>query len=317
MPGPSRFTTARAFRQSLEDRLKQLARNQGTDLSRLRRRVAFERLLARLFTNENPRWLLKGGYAIELRLQEVARATKDIDLCMHDTAFQVLQGQNPQQGLRELLQGDFTRELDDWFTFRLGAPTADLRAAPLGGARFPVNAQLDNRLFARFNLDVGLGDAAASEPEWITGHELLSFAGIPPARIAMVPLDQQFAEKIHAYSFPRQSSRVRDLVDLVLLIENGLPEPKQIIRALENTFTRRDTHPLPTKLAPPPEDWRDPYGALAAEYHLSCPTLETAYECLTAYWSQLELSAGERKDQPPMKISKDKQRQHGQDKKTH
>lgn len=299
MPGPKQFTTAGAFRQSLEERLKQLAKNQGTDLNRLRRRVAFERLLARLFTEENPRWLLKGGYAIELRLQEIARATKDVDLSMHDTAFQVLQGQNPQQMLRELLQDELTKGLDDWFIFHLGAPTADIRAAPLGGARFPVNAQLDNRLFARFNLDVGLGDAATSEPEWITGHELLSFAGIPPARIAMVPLDQQFAEKIHAYSFPRKSSRVRDLIDLVLLIENGLPEPSKIVRALKNTFAHRDTHLVPKRLAPPPEEWRDPYGALAAECHVDSTTLETAYECLTDYWSQLELSAGEGKDQPP------------------
>jgi len=302
VPEPSRFTTAGAFRQSLEERLKQFAKSQETDLNRLRRRVAFERLLARLFMEENPRWLLKGGYAIELRLQEIARATKDIDLSMCDTAFQVLQGQNPQQMLHELLQDDLTKEMDDWFAFRLGAPTADLRAAPLGGARFPVNAQLDNRLFARFNLDVGLGDATASEPEWVTGHELLSFAGISPARIAMVPLDQQFAEKIHAYSFPRKSSRVRDLVDLVLLIENGLPEPPQIIRALKTTFARRNTHPLPTRLVPPPEEWRTPYGALAAEYRLGRSTIEAAYECLTAYWNQLEIAVGEEQDQPQKKI---------------
>lgn len=302
MLGPSRFTTAGAFRQSLEERLNQFAKNQGTDLNRLRRRVAFERLLARLFMEKHPRWLLKGGYAIELRLQEVARATKDIDLCMDNTAFQVLQEQNPQQTLRELLQDELTKELDDWFIFRLGAPTADVRAAPLGGARFPVNAQLDNRLFARFNLDVGLGDVVASEPEWITGHELLSFAGIPPARIAMVPLDQQFAEKIHAYTFPRKSSRVRDLIDLVLLIENGLPEPAQIIRALKNTFARRDTHPLPTKLMPPPEEWRDPYEAVADECHVDATTMEAAYGCLAAYWSQLDLSAGNRKDQLPKKF---------------
>ena len=201
MPGPSRFTTAGAFRQSLEERLKQFAKNQGTDLNRLRRRVAFERLLARLFMEENPRWLLKGGYAIELRLREIARATKDVDLYMRDSTFQVHQDQNPQQALRELLQDELTRNLDDWFIFRLGAPTAELQAAPLGGARFPVDTHLDSRQFARFNLDVGLGDVVVSEPEWITGHELLSFAGIPPAQIAMVPLDQQFAEKIHAYSF--------------------------------------------------------------------------------------------------------------------
>ncbi len=299
MPGPKQFTTAGAFRQSLEERLKQFAKNQGADLSRLRRRVAFERLLARLFMEENPRWLLKGGYAIELRLQEVARATKDVDLYMRDTTFQVHQRQNVQHMLRELLQTELSKNLDDWFIFRLGVATADLRAAPLGGARFPVEVHLDNRLFVRFNLDVGLGDAVVSEPEWTTGHELLSFAGIPPARIAMVPLDQQFAEKIHAYSFPRKSSRVRDLVDLVLLIEHGLPESGQIISALKNTFTTRATHPLPTRLVPPPEEWRDPYGALAAEYHLSYSTIETAYECLTIYWDQLEIAAEEKQDQTP------------------
>ena len=251
MPGPRQFATAGAFRRSLEDRLNQLSKSQGTDLSRLRRRVAFERLLARLFTAKIPRWLLKGGYAIELRLQDVARATKDIDLCMYDPAFKILEGQNPQQILRELLQDELARNLEDWFLFHLHAATADLRGAPLGGTRFPVEAHLDNRLFARFNLDVGLGDAMVSEPEWITGHELLSFAGIHPARIAMLPVNQQFAEKIHAYSFPReQPSRVRDLVDLVLLIENGLPESGQIIQALQATFNRRDTHPLPMHLEP-------------------------------------------------------------------
>lgn len=297
MPESSRFATAGAFRRSLEDRLNQTSKNQGTDLNRLRRRVAFERLLARLFTEENPRWLLKGGYAIELRLQDIARATKDIDLCMPDPTFQVLQGQNPQQVLRELLQDELVKSLDDWFIFRLGAPTADLRAAPLGGARFPVHSHLDNRPFARFNLDVGLGDAVVSEPEWITGHQLLSFADIQPARIAMVPLDQQFAEKIHAYSFPReQPSRVRDLVDLVLLIENGLPESAQIIRALQATFTRRDTHSLPTQLEPPPASWREPYAALATEYNMSYATAEIAYEYLLAFWSQLEMPLGEEKD---------------------
>ena len=46
---------------------------------RLRRKVAFDRLLARLFHEQTGNMLLKGGYALELRL-ESARATKDIDL---------------------------------------------------------------------------------------------------------------------------------------------------------------------------------------------------------------------------------------------
>jgi hypothetical protein len=42
--------------------------------------VAFERLLARLFAGDDPPWLLKGGYALELRLQDRARSTLDLDL---------------------------------------------------------------------------------------------------------------------------------------------------------------------------------------------------------------------------------------------
>ena len=54
-----------------------LAKN--LDLQRLRRKVAFDRLLARLFSEKEPQFFLKGGYAMELRLS-TARATKDIDL---------------------------------------------------------------------------------------------------------------------------------------------------------------------------------------------------------------------------------------------
>ena len=41
---------------------------------------------------------------------------------------------------------------------------------------------------------------------------------------SVISREQQFAEKIHAYSFPfkdRTNSRVRDLVDLVILIRDG------------------------------------------------------------------------------------------------
>ena len=78
MIGP--YDTPQAFRDALEARLRNVAQKQGTDLQRLQRRVAFERLLARLFAEDDPPWLLKGGYALELRLQDRARSTLDLDL---------------------------------------------------------------------------------------------------------------------------------------------------------------------------------------------------------------------------------------------
>jgi len=45
------FKSATDFRKSLEARLKNLAEETGQDLQRLRRKVAFDRLLARIFQN--------------------------------------------------------------------------------------------------------------------------------------------------------------------------------------------------------------------------------------------------------------------------
>ena len=84
MIGP--YSAPQDFRNALEARLRNSAHSRGTDLQRLRRRVAFERLLARLFTQEDPPWILKGGYALELRLGDQARSTLDLDLSVPDPA---------------------------------------------------------------------------------------------------------------------------------------------------------------------------------------------------------------------------------------
>jgi hypothetical protein len=90
--GAKSYKTAGAFRAALETRLQTRARAQGSDLQRLRRQVAFDRLLARTFS-KGPQatypWVLKGGYAMELRMHS-ARTTKDFScwLLLHDIAFQ-------------------------------------------------------------------------------------------------------------------------------------------------------------------------------------------------------------------------------------
>jgi len=66
---PRKYATAAAFRVALETRLKSIAVTEGVDLQRLRRQVSFDRLLGRFFAERNAPWLLKGGYAMELRLR--------------------------------------------------------------------------------------------------------------------------------------------------------------------------------------------------------------------------------------------------------
>ena len=86
----------------------------------------------------------------------------------------------------------------------------------------------------------------------------------------MIAREQQFAEKVHAYTLPRTgaNSRVKDLVDLALLIRSGGLEKRRILDALHLTFERRGTHNLPVALVPPPVDWQIPFSTLAEECDL-------------------------------------------------
>lgn len=282
---PKQYQTATAFRRALEDRLKNMTESEGVPLDRLRRRVSFDRLLARLFDrSKQPLWLLKGGYALELRFQNIARATKDIDFSIPKMK------QATKEKIHNLLQEEVKKDIRDWFEFLIGAPIADLDQAVYGGWRYPVTARVDNRKFSEFHLDVGVGDALISEPEWQKGPELLSFAGIEPVTVALLPKDQQFAEKVHSYTYPREIrefSRTKDLVDIVLLIDQGLPEKQQVVKAIQATFSRRESHDVPPELQIPPPIIASTYNAMAIECGVSKKTMDEAYQYISSYWKQL------------------------------
>jgi hypothetical protein len=248
----------------LEERLKKASLTDQIDPNRLRRQVSFDRLLARLFREESAPWVLKGGYALELRFK-AARSTVDIDLTVHRVAASASGDQN--QIVREMLQSAADISLGDWFEFAVGPASMDLTAAPYGGARYPVEARMDERIFARFHLDAGVGDVVMRPLETIMCRDWLGFAGIESARVLMIAREQQVAEKIHAYTLPRNAanSRVKDLVDLALLIGSGGLDKQRIMEALRLTFERRGTHDLPASLVPPPADWQIPFHALAEE----------------------------------------------------
>ena len=271
---PKRYATAAAFRRALEDRLQDLAGKESVDLQRLRRRVAFDRFLARLFQAGEPLalpWVLKGGYAMELRIR-TARTTKDIDLTMRTVFGTVDKDDTKNLAVLEKLQEAAALGIDDFFVYTIGEPIADLDAAPYGGARFPVEARLDGRAFVGFHLDVGIGDAVIEPLEVIEGRDWLGFAGIASPSLYMISREQQFAEKLHAYTLPRQgaaNTRVRDLVDMVLLIQSGTLAKAKVAEAIPVTFERRKTHALPDALPAPPADWQKPYEALARECGLS------------------------------------------------
>ncbi len=279
-----RYASAEAFAQALGERLKRQAAGEGMDIERLRKRVAFERYLARLFARDPAPWALKGGYALEIRLGARSRSTKDIDLNVPPP---------PMEDLLDELQEAAELDLGDFFIFRVGRPRRQHAGAPLGGWRFAVEVSLAGRSFTGFPLDVGLGDEPLGEVEWREGQADLGFAGLTPARVAVYPLADQFAEKLHAYTRPREvRTRVKDLVDLTAILEllgEDLPPAQEMRRTIQATFERYDTHPLPDPLPTPPEGWRDPFEATAEDLVLDTTDIEAAHSKLDKYLKGLEL----------------------------
>lgn len=279
-----RYAGAEAFVQSLGERLKRQAENEGVDIERLRKRVAFERYLARLFARDPAPWALKGGYALEIRLGGRARSTKDIDLNVPPP---------PIEDLLDELQEAAELDLGDFFVFRVGRPKRQQAGAPLGGWRFAVEVSLAGRPFTGFPLDVGLGDEPFGEVEWREGQADLGFADLPPAKMAVYPLADQFAEKLHAYTRPREvRTRVKDLVDLTAILEvlgEELPPAQEMRRTIQATFERYSTHPLSGPLPPPPKGWRSSFEAAAEDLALDTTDVEAAHRRLEKYLRGLEL----------------------------
>lgn len=252
-----KYVTPAAFRAALDAQLRNRA--DGMDVSRLQRQVTYERFLARLFRVTGDTWVLKGGYALELRLGGQARATKDLDFhAPGDT------------DLLDTLQEAAEQDLGDHFEFLVELPKkGSLTGPPEGGQRFRVTGRLDGRPYAAFLVDVGQGDLLLNPLDQVPARIDLTFAGLPEESFPIYPRAEHFAEKLHAYTRFRASgenTRVKDLLDMSLLLSDpAFPPAQEVVRTAQRVFEYYGTHPLPEELPAPPRAWQDPYREMALE----------------------------------------------------
>jgi Nucleotidyl transferase AbiEii toxin, Type IV TA system len=280
------YRTPLALRDAIEASLAAEAGARSVDPNRLRRHVAFERLLLRLSADGGgePRWVVKGGLALELRLGLRARATLDLDLALLESSDD---GRRTHAHLVEALADDVQ---GDFFTFAVQAPRS-LVADRSGrqGWRFPVDARLAGRTFAALRLDVvARAEEMLGGVETFTFASRLAFASYPPTiTVQAAALTQQAAEKLHALSRPyddRPNTRTKDLVDLVLLIENDLVEPARLRERVRTVFEVRATHEMPAELPPVPAAWRHDYAALVAGLDVEATTMDAALTRVRGLW---------------------------------
>ena len=279
------YDSPAALRTALEQRLQSEAQATGIALNRLRRRVVFERIVFRIDVAEPGRWVVKGGMALEVRMPDRARTTKDLDLGLRDDSVDAAE-------LRDRLIDALAADPDgDGFTFAVG-PATELGADEAGRSslRFSVQASLAGKQFDGLKLDVAPREEELEPTERVTLTSRLSFAGIGARSVELIDVDRHAAEKVHAFTRAygdRPSSRVRDVVDLVLLIENELLDIDRTIEALQTVFAQRATHELPQSLPDPPSFWTDQYAALVTELTVEAKTLDAALTLLRQWWLQL------------------------------
>jgi hypothetical protein len=110
------YSTGASFRRALEDRLRLQSLQTGVPLVRLRKLVVFDRFLVRLTQDQPNAWVVKGGFALQLRLGNRARTTKDIDVLLT----------RPSADIHQVLVRAALLDVGDWFQFEVERPTDDI-----------------------------------------------------------------------------------------------------------------------------------------------------------------------------------------------
>jgi len=198
-----------ALRTALEARIANETAATRLSPDRLRRRVVFQRIATRLQRAEPGRWVIKGGMAMEVRLRDAARLTKDLDLGLRETEV------DPGD-LRDRLIEALARDDDrDGFVFAVGVPAPMMEdAAGQLTWRVAVEVDLAGRRFGTIKLDVSPRSHELDVTDTIELPNALEFAGFASVVVEIVEIHRHAAEKLHGMLKDfgeRENSRVRDL----------------------------------------------------------------------------------------------------------
>lgn len=186
-----------------------------------------------------------------------------------------------EEAATEHLNAAAAIDLDDFFSFEVRRTPALDAAVGFRAVRYTTRAELAGRRFEQFPVDVALGEQSSGQVDQLHAPGLLAFAEVSAPELPVVALEQHVAEKLHAYTGiygpdGQESTRVKDLIDLVLIGDLAELDAKRLSCALESTFEQRASQPLPNAMPPPPRSWARPYAELAREVDIA-PDLEAGH----------------------------------------
>lgn len=254
------YTTPRALLSAISDRARAEARLHGGLPNDLVVQFYLSRLLDRVFQHNPNGWILKGGQALLVRWRE-ARHSRDIDLLAVAVGLDEAEAQ--LRAAAQLDLGDFirfehlstsaerqereTRKVK--FTTYCGTKQVAVVSVDVVTGLDPLGQPVDEVLKPPFGIDLGPGRATAR----------------------MWPLEDHVADKIAAMyerHSGQPSSRVKDLVDLVVIACSAQIDGRTTHTALRREVTRRTSNGvdlvLPSKFTiPDRRSWTSGYRAEA------------------------------------------------------
>lgn len=219
---------------SVRARLLNLARTQAADFNQLLVRFALERMLYRLGQSQHAeRFVLKGALLFNLWYDLPHRSTRDADLL----GFGASDLSSLVQAFREIVAIDGR----DGLVFDPESVSADeiRKDTGYGGARVLVSGELA-RARCRTQIDIGFGDAVTPGP--VDARFPVLIGDLPAPQLWTYPVETVIAEKLHAIELlGMTNSRMKDYLDLSVLMERERLDAKMLARAIKATFTRRQT----------------------------------------------------------------------------
>lgn len=221
---------AKNIGESVNARLRNLARQSGQDMMSVQTRYALERLLYRLtLTPWGDRIALKGALIFVAHYGDIHRPTADIDLNGYDAGGDI-------RTLEEMIRCAIALPVDDGVEFL--ADTLHIQKEHEGhtipGGKVTLSARLGTSL-VRVRVDAGFGNAVT--PEAAFGEYPSMLKDMPRPRVLIYPFETMVAEKLHAMArHGSDSSRIRDYYDLWALSERRDFDGAMLAAALTATF---------------------------------------------------------------------------------
>lgn len=225
---------------SVRARLLNIAKAEGVDFNQVLVRYTLERFLYRLSQSPHAdRFVLKGALLFTLWYDMPHRPTRDVDLL----GF----GPSDLESIGQTFRDIASVQAADGILFD---PTSvgveEIRKdAGYAGARVMINAELA-RARCRTQIDIGFGDAVTPGPVDAVYPVLIE--DFPAPRLRTYPVYTVVSEKLHAIAvLGMTNSRLKDYLDLSVLLDREALDPNTLATAIAATFMRRGMT-VPTEL---------------------------------------------------------------------